>query len=323
MDVDATAATIVAAQRPDGAIPWEAGGTLDPWNHGEAAMGLDVAGLHAEAEAAYLWLAANQNADGSWFAGYTGGEVTDRARDSNFSAYVAVGVTHHGLIRADERFLERLFPTVDRAIEFVLRLRRPGGEIGWRTGSSEALLTGCCSIHHALRHASALATRLGRPRPHWDSAADHLRDAVVGRPHLFTPKPHAMDWYYPVLGSVLTGEAADEHLRAGWDRFVEPGLGVRCVHDQPWVTGGETAELALTLAARGDRDRAEKLLTDIQRLRHDDGSYWTGYQFANDVLWPDERTTWTAGALLLADAALDAEPATLAVFGEVSGFALP
>jgi hypothetical protein len=122
-----------------------------------------------------------------------------------------------------------------------------------------------------------------------------------------------MDWYYPVLCSVTGLDSLD----AAWDRFVVPGLGVRCVHDQPWVTGGETAELALTLATRGDRARAAALLADIERLRHHDGSYWTGYQYANDNLWPEERTTWTAGALLLAHAALAGDPATLAVFGEL------
>jgi hypothetical protein len=318
MDMPATAATIAAVQRPDGGIPWQAGDSLDPWNHGEAAMGLDVAGFRAEAEAAYRWLAASQNPDGSWFAEYRDGKVVDHARDSNFSAYVAVGVTHHALISGDEEFLRRLWPTVERAIEFVLRLQGPGGEIRWRVDSGESLLAGCCSIHHALRHASAMARQLGHSRPAWDRAADLLRNAIIERPHLFTPKPHAMDWYYPVLGSVVTGSSAEELLSARWDRFVVPGLGVRCVHDQPWVTGGETAELALALAARGDRKRAAALIAGLRRLRHDDGSYWTGYQFDNDVLWPEERTTWTAGALLLAVAALAGEPATLAVFGELT-----
>jgi hypothetical protein len=31
----------------------------------------------------------------------------------------------------------------------------------------------------------------------WDRAADRLREAIVERPHLFVPEPHAMDWYYP------------------------------------------------------------------------------------------------------------------------------
>ena len=52
-----------------------------------------------------------------------------------------------------------------------------------------------------------------------------------------------MDWYYPVLGGALRGAAAAERLARGWDTFVVPGLGVRCVSDQPWVTVAETCEL--------------------------------------------------------------------------------
>jgi hypothetical protein len=35
-----------------------------------------------------------------------------------------------------------------------------------------------------------------------------------------------------------------------------------------------------------------------------DGAWWTGYQFAEQVLWPKEKPTWTAGAVLLAVDAL-------------------
>ncbi|RZQ65666.1 prenyltransferase/squalene oxidase repeat-containing protein [Amycolatopsis suaedae] len=309
-----TAGWIAAAQRTDGAIPWYPGGPLDPWNHVEAAMGLTVAGLTEQAAAAYDWLAAVQNADGSWFAGY--GADAERVGDSNVTAYVAVGVRHHLLATGDTGFARRLWPVVEGALDYVLSLRRPDGAIRWREDSADALVTGCSSIAHALRHGQELAG--GHDR--WARAAAGLRAALTGRPDAFLPKPHAMDWYYPVLTSVITGGAATARLADGWDRFVVPGLGVRCVHHQPWVTGGETAELALTLAARGERARAARLLADIgARLRHDDGSYWTGYQFADDALWPDERTTWTAGAMLLARAALAGDPATLAVFGPAGG----
>jgi len=312
----ATAATIAAAQWPDGGIPDTLGGTLDPWNHVEAAMGLDVTGFTAEASAAYRWLAAHQNDDGSWYAGYRDGAVTDSARDANFTAYFAVGLAHHSLLHGDALAVS-LWPVLERALGFVLTLQRPGGEIGWRAGSAEALRTGCSSIHHALRLAAGLARRLGRPVPGWDVAADQLRNALLRRPEVFAPKPHSMDWYYPVLGSVLTGDAASAAFDARWDEFVVPGLGVRCVHHEPWVTGGETCELALTLATRGRIADAATLLRDVERLRHPDGSYLTGYQFRDDKFWPPgERTTWTAGAYLLARAALAGDPATLAVFGE-------
>ena len=119
-----------------------------------------------------------------------------------------------------------------------------------------------------------------------------------------------MDWYYPVLGGAVTGPAARARLAADWDRFVVPGLGARCVADRPWVTGAETCELALSLAAAGQRDAAIEQVAAMQHLRDDDGSYWTGYVFADDARWPIERTTWTAAAVVLAaDAISGATPA--------------
>ncbi|MEU3622576.1 hypothetical protein BS329_25215 [Amycolatopsis coloradensis] len=312
----ATAATIAAVQRTDGAIPWRAGGYLDPWNHIEAAMGLDAAGRRTEAEAAYDWLLRNQRPDGSWAAEYRDGGPKLSTMDTNFTAYVAVGVRHHFLVTGDHAWLDRMWPVVDRAADAVLRRQQPSGAIAWRDDPEVRLVTGSSSIHHALTQALALASVRGLDRPQWRDAARRLRVALRDEPRLFLPKPHAMDWYYPVLGSVVTGADAAARLAAGWDRFVEPGLGVRCVRHEPWVTGGETAELALTLAARGDRVRAGELLAWVARLKHDDGSYWTGYQFADEEFWPDERTTWTSGAVLLATAALDGDPATCEIFGE-------
>ncbi|MFF7988471.1 prenyltransferase [Kitasatospora xanthocidica] len=316
-----TVRSILAEQRPDGAIPWFAGHHLDPWDHTEAAMALDTAGEHAAAEAAYRWLAASQNPDGSWYAAYTDGVVTDRAKESNFCAYVAVGVWHHHLSAGDDAFLEWIWPVVRRALDFIVSLRLPGGPIAWRVGedgtaTDEALLTGSSSILHALRCGLAIADYLEEPQPDWELAAGRLRHAVTHHPERFLDKDrYSMDWYYPVLGTGLRGDAAVARIERDWERFVVPGLGVRCVSDRPWVTGGESAELALALWAIGQSDRAVDILRWIQRLRHEDGSYWTGYVFEDDAIWPEERTTWTAGALLLAVAALGGDPATVAVFG--------
>ena len=62
-----------------------------------------------------------------------------------------------------------------------------------------------------------------------------------------------------------------------------PGLGIRCVDTNPWVTGAETCELVLALDTLGDRDRALRLLRDMQHLRDDDGAYWTGYVYPDEV----------------------------------------
>ncbi|WP_351230532.1 prenyltransferase [Streptomyces sp. NPDC002133] len=327
-----TVAGILAVQREDGAIPWFRGHHLDPWDHTEAAMALDAAGEHEAAGRAYDWLARHQLADGSWYAAYQDrgngvdtAEPTDRGRETNFCAYMAVGVWHHYLATGDDAFLDRMWPTVYAAVEFVLRLQQPGGQIGWKRESPEdgdtpvedALLTGNSSIHHALRCALAIAEEREEPQPDWELATGALAHAIRRHPERFLDKSrYSMDWYYPVLGGALTGAEAKERIEEHWDAFVVPGLGVRCVLPNPWVTGGESCELALALWAMGESDRALEILQSIQHLRAEGGMYWTGYVFeGNRAVWPEELTAWTAGSLLLAVAALGGDEATTAVFG--------
>lgn len=319
-----TVSGIAAVQRPDGAVPWFRGHHLDPWDHIEAAMALDAAGEHARAEAAYRWLADHQLPDGSWYAAYADGDAarpTDRSRESNFCAYVAVGTWHHYLATGDDAFAARMWPVVVHAMEFVLALQQPGGQIGWKrepdgTPVTDALLTGSSSVHHALRCALALAEHREEPQPDWELAAGWLGHAVRNHPGRFLNKDrYSMDWYYPVLGGAVRGPEAKARIEDGWDRFVVPGLGVRCVDPNPWVTGGESAELALALWATGESDHALDILRWMQHLRADNGMYWTGYVFADEAVWPQEQTAWTAGSVLLAVAALGGDPATTTVFG--------
>lgn len=329
-DAHATVAGILAGQREDGAIPWFRGHHLDPWDHTEAAMALDAAGEHEAAARAYNWLARHQNPDGSWYAAYADGDAeqpTDRGRETNFVAYVAVGVWHHYLATGDDTFLDRMWPTVAAAVEFVLGLQQGGGQIGWKReddGSAvdDALLTGSSSIHQALRCALAIAEQREEPQPDWELATGMLAHAIRSHPERFLDKNrYSMDWYYPVLGGAVTGAQAKSRIEEGWDRFVVPDLGVRCVVPNPWVTGGESAELALALWVMGESDRALEILQSIQHLRDPaSGLYWTGYVFDDRAVWPRELTAWTAGALLLAVAALGGEEATCSVF---SGDRLP
>ncbi|TFV87682.1 prenyltransferase [Blastococcus sp. CT_GayMR20] len=315
--VRATVAAIAAEQGADGALPWFRDGQLDPWDSVEAAMALDTGGEHNRARAAYRWLAARQRRDGSWAAEYRGGVETAPAAESNHAGYLAVGLWHSWLARGDEELVAELWPVVRRGLDLVTRMQLPGGAVGWAlrpegTPDDTALLTGNASLFQALRCGIALAALLGEAQPDWELAVTDLGTALRERPEAFADRSRfSMDWYYPVLAGAVTGTAADERLAADWDRFVVPGLGARCVADRPWVTGAETCELALALAAVGRVEAATEQVAAMQHLRHDDGSYWTGYVFADDARWPVERTTWTAAAVVLAaDAISRATPAS-------------
>jgi hypothetical protein len=310
-DVLASALSIAAVQRRDGMIPWFEGGHCDPWNHVEAAMALSVCGLHDEAEAAFSWLAERQLPDGSWFNYYQGPGVKDPRIDTNVCAYVATGLFHRFLVTGELDDLVRHWPMVEAAVDFVLRYQRADGSVLWSldpSGRKEtyALLTGSSSVFHALRCAVAIAEHLGKERPEWELAAGRLGHAVAHHASSFASKDeYAMDWYYPALSGSLPPEAAHHRLVSGWDRFVLDGRGVRCVASQDWVTAAETVECVLTLDALGLDALARELFVAAQALRLEDGSYWTGMVYPEELTFPAaERTTYTAAAVVLAADAL-------------------
>jgi len=309
-----TAASIAAMQRPDGAVPWTPGEHTDVWNHVEAAMAMLVGGEVAAAERAYRWCVRTQRADGSWPMKFVDGRVEDPSGETNMSAYLAVGLWHHWLVRRDVAFVRDLWPTVRRALDWVVSHQLGFGGIAWsqewrdgRPGrvNEEALLAGSSSIFQSLRAGVALSELMDEPQPEWELAGGRLGHALREHRDLFLDKSEfSMDWYYPVLGGAVRGEPGRAMLASRWDTFVEPGLGIRCVAPDPWVTGAETCELAMALDAVGDRDRALQLVADMQHLRAEEGRYWTGYVFPDDVNWPVEHTTYTAAAVILAVDAL-------------------
>lgn len=314
--LQATARYIRRVQHANGAIPWFPGGILDPWDHVEAAMGLSVAGHLDEAEAAYRWLAAHQRPDGAWLAAYQDDAVADGTRaETNFVAYFATGVWHHYLISGDRRFLADMWPVAAAAMDFVAGLQAPSGEIYWaldtRTGiNKDALVTGCSSIFKSLECTASMAATLGEHPGRWLAVRHRLGETLRRRPERFdrtweSKARYSMDWFYPILAGVFTGAAARVRLDSRWHAFVEPQLGCRCVADQPWVTIAETCELTMACVAAGCHSRGRAVFDSIRRYQAEDGSWWTGYAFADDVMWPDERPTWTAGSVLLAADALD------------------
>jgi hypothetical protein len=294
-------------------------------------MALSAAGLTGPARRAYRWLRDTQRPDGSW-PRTTGGpdagrpdEIADHAAESHHAAYVAVGVWHEYLVTGDRGFTAAMWPVVRRATDWVLGLQTPRGEVAWERNAEGrpgefALLSGCSSILQGLRCATAIAELNGEPQPDWELAAVQLGHVLACHPEAFAEKNRfAMDWYYPVLAGALRGPAAELRLNGGWDTFVVPGLGSRCVSDEPWVTAAETCELVLALDTMGRDADARELFRDIQAQRHHDGSYWTGWQFVNQEHFPDERSSWTAAAVILAADALTGFSAGAGIFRNIPG----
>lgn len=311
VDLTGVAAQIVSTQRESGEIPWWDEGKTDPWDHVEAAMGLTIGGYLVEARRAYDWLRQIQRADGSWYASYIKGVPEDKTRETNMCAYIAAGIYHYFLSTGDTEFLVHMWPTVRSAIEFVLWLQAPGGEIYWAVSPEDqvdrmALLTGSSSIFFSLKCAIAIARLLNISVPAWETARDRLEIAINERPHAFnmTKSRFSMDWFYPILSGAVRGEAARRRIEKYWKKFVVENMGARCVSDQPWITMAETSELVIALHAMGNHSLAEIVFNWISDRTFDDGSFWCGFTVPNIVLWPEEKLSWTNAAVLLAADAL-------------------
>jgi hypothetical protein len=317
ISVEKIAAFIASVQKENGEIPWSAGGKTDPWDHVECAMGLSVGGFYAESRRAYEWLANAQLPDGSWWSETLDGKIINSIKESNFSSYVAVGAFQHYLITRDIQFLKKMWDTVSQGIQYAINLQAPDGEVYWarnKNGAIDkmALLTGSSSIYMSIKCALAIADILGKKRLRWRKAMDKLSLAIKDRPDLFNmiKSRYSMDWYYPVLCGAITGEEAKRRITHLWEKFVVPEWGVRCVSDRPWVTMAETAEFILTLTAIEDNSRAKMIFSWLNDKRFSDGSFWMGVTFPDGVIWPEEKTGWTAAAAMLAwDALNDITPA--------------
>lgn len=330
-ELDATAQWLLAHQEPSGEILWSKGGKSDPWDMTHAAMGLTTLGRVDAARAAYRFLARTQEPNGAWAAERVGGVVTRISHETNHAAYLAMGLWHAHCAAPDVDFLAELWPTLERAIDWVVSLQLPSGAIAWASKNGKVwrspLITGSSSIHGSLVCALRIAERLDHDRPSWRKALHKLTRVLRDAGDVFTdtdlpekPGRYSMDWYYPVLGGALRGEAASARLLDAreWPAFVEEGVGCRCVRDQPWYTVAETCELVLALDAAGLRERARAVLGWTRAQRTDNGAYWTGATHPEGIIFPEgEQTTWTASAVVLATDAVRDDSATSAFFRDL------
>jgi hypothetical protein len=330
VDVKACADRIESLQRRDGSLPWIEAGVWDPWNHGESAMALAVAGREAAVAAALDCLAQRQEPDGGWTgelgAGIPMDESGERiappatpvtARDTNFTGYAAVTVLRCALALDAPRLIARHETMVTRALDWVAARQRSGGDIVWRDPDPDqpldevdSLRAGNASLYKSFEAGLRIADALGHKKPSWARARQRIAHAFTHTPALFDRKGedrsnYAMDWYYPVLTGAIAGPAGAARLDAGWDRFVVADLGCRCVAEEPWVTAAETAELALACLTLGRREAARGLIADLASLAKGGKGYWMGWQFDLGMIWPKERPGWTSAAVVLAADALE------------------
>ena len=175
---------ILDIQGSDGSITWEKGKKLDPWDHIEGAMALSVAGEIEGAKKAYEWMQSYQEEVGGWFSEYKSGAPSKRRIETNFAAYICVGIWHFYLITKDKDFLEEYFPVLDRAMQFVISMQTEHGDILWalnEKGSTldDSLVTGSSSVYKSLECFYAVKRLLDKDLGNLKYQMRFLKKAII------------------------------------------------------------------------------------------------------------------------------------------------
>ena len=248
---------ITKCQNRLGAIAWEPNGKVDPWDHVESIMALNLLDFKEEALKGFDWLISSQEQDGSWYSEYQGEKITNLNKETNFCAYISSGALHHFLNFKERSFLEKIWPTLKKSIEFVISGQTDEGDILWAKDDNEewmddSLLTGCASIFKSLNDFNKIAKTLGYEEFILKEEIKNLKDSIINKSERFdrtweSKARNSMDWYYPVLCGIHNKQDSKKIINERWDEFVVPGLGCKCVSEEPWVTVAESCELILAL----------------------------------------------------------------------------
>ena len=302
---------ITKCQNRLGAIAWEPNGKVDPWDHVESIMALNLLDFKEEALKGFDWLISSQEQDGSWYSEYQGEKITNLNKETNFCAYISSGALHHFLNFKELSFLEKIWPTLKKSIEFVISGQTDEGDILWAKDDNEewmddSLLTGCASIFKSLNDFNKIAKTLGYEEFILKEEIKKLKDSIINKSERFdrtweSKARYSMDWYYPVLCGIYSKQDSKKIINERWDEFVVPGLGCKCVSEEPWVTVAESCELILALNKIDEKKTALEIFENISRLIDlKDKLFWTGYVYKDDKFWPIEKPSWTAAAVVLA-----------------------
>ena len=310
-------AYIKSIQYKSGAIPSNEDGTHDPWDHIESIMGLNIYKDIEASKSGFNWLTHHQNSDGSWYAKYYKTDAIEKNKPTHFSPYIAVAALHFFRIFKDINFLQSIWSSIELAVNFSVELQQDNGTIPWSINNNsqienDYLLTGCSSILKSIECSIALSKILNKTEniEKWKKAHLLLSNAIQDPDGKFDlikdRKRFSMDWYYPILSGCLKQDEKSYYINKIFKDFYLDGIGIKCVIEEPWVTVAETSEFILALMCAGYDDEAKRLLFDVLNISDEEGIPFMGWQYEQNIFWPEEKPSWTAAALMLsADCVFD------------------
>ena len=305
---------IILNQLEDGSISWDQIGKCDPWDHCECLIALAIYEEWDAFDKGVDWFFKNINKDGLISPEFKNQQSVHNHFESHHAPYIVLPLMQAMLIRDEESFPKEYSPQINKIFDQLENFKDDDGYYYWAKDkkglSDNSLITATMSILLSLtaRHERSFSIDTSK----WDQKFD--RDGT-------DRSRFSMDFYYPYLARVKNNKQEfDKHL----EEFYVKGLGVKCVKEEPWVTIAESSECVLAALVNGNVTSAENIFNDILQFQDSAGIFPTGYQYDLKIFWPEEKSTWTNAAVIIAAHALSSSKRPDAtqknVFLELSNF---
>ena len=285
---------IILNQLEDGSISWDQRGKCDPWDHCECLIALAIYEEWDAFDKGVDWFFNNINKDGLISPEFKNQQSVYNHFESHHAPYIVLPLMQAMLIKDEESFPKEYSPQINNIFDQLENFKDDDGYYYWAKDkkglSDNSLITATMSILLSLtaRHERSFSIDTSK----WDQKFD--RDGT-------DRSRFSMDFYYPYLARVKNNKQEfDKHL----EEFYVKGLGVKCVKEEPWVTIAESSECVLAALVNGNVTSAENIFNDILQFQDSAGIFPTGYQYDLKIFWPEEKSTWTNAAVIIAGHAL-------------------
>jgi len=289
---------IISNQSPSGAIFWDEKAKCDPWDHCECLIALAIYEEWEHFWRGVNWFFTNLNEDGLIYAEFQNEKPSKLHYESHHAPYIIMPLIQASLIDKEQNYKKILtneqLLKLENIFEVLDDFKDEDGYFYWAKDSNgysdNSLITASMSIFLSL-----VAKDKSFPKFNTEMWQEKFNRDGVDRSRF------SMDFYYPFLAGIKNNKKEFLDLL---DNYYVKGLGVKCVAEEPWVTIAESSECVISALIHDNENIAKQIFNDIQQFQNKDGIFPTGYQYDMEIFWPEENSTWTNAAVIIAAHAL-------------------
>ena len=293
-------------QSSSGMIYWDEKKNFDAWDHFECLTALAILGRKDSFLKGLNWFLDNLSKDNQIFSSYKGKKITQNYYELHHAIYFSVPLLQGFYIFEEIELLKKNFDPLKKIVEKTINSRDNYGFFYWAEKDGEfqdnSLISATSSIYLSLKASIEIYKFLKKDTKLLEDIIKSIEQQFTGDMSRFNRdgvdrSRFSMDAYYPYLAGI---NLDNQTLLDSLSDFYVPGMGIKCVKEEPWVTFAESSEAIISLIRVGEIEFAKKIMSEIENFKNEEGIFPTGYQFSEKIFWPDERSTWTNAAYIIA-----------------------